>query len=69
MVLKAEIKDTIHIFNDDTFAPAYTYAGVSHEAKLISWFSQAVIFLDINQDGIKDVIAPMWKGYGTGIDT
>jgi len=67
--LKAEIKDTIHTFNDDTFAPAYIYAGVSYEAKLISWFSQAVIFLDINQDGIKDVIAPMWKGYGTGIDT
>ena len=67
--VKTEIKDTIHTFNDDTIAPAYTYVGVSHEAKLISWFSQAVIFLDINQDGIKDVIAPMWKGYGTGIDT
>ena len=67
--VKTEIKGTIHTFNDDTIAPAYTYVGVSHEAKLISWFSQAVIFLDINQDGIKDVIAPMWKGYGTGIDT
>ena len=67
--VKAEIKETIHTFTDDTIAPAYTYAGVSHEAKLISWFSQAIIFLDINQDGIKDVIAPMWKGYGTGIDT
>ena len=67
--VKTEIKGTIHTFNDDTIAPAYTYAGVSHESELVSWFSQAVIFLDINQDGIKDVIAPMWKGYGTGIDT
>ena len=67
--VKTEIKGTIHTFNDDTIAPAYTYVGVFHEAKLVSWFSQAVIFLDINQDGIKDVIAPMWKGYGTGIDT
>jgi len=67
--MKAEIKETIHTFTDETIAPAYTYAGVTTEAELISWFAQSVFFLDINQDGIKDVIAPMSKGYATGIDT
>ena len=66
--LKAENIKIIYSFSDNTLAPEYTYAGVTTPAKLVSWFAQGGQLLDINEDGIKDAIIPMSKGYGSGID-
>ena len=34
----------------------------------MSWFAQGGALLDLNEDGIKDVIIPISKGYASGID-
>ena len=67
-ILKAENIKIIYSFSDNTMAPEYTYAGVTTPAKLVSWFAQGGQLLDINEDGIKDAIIPMSKGYGSGVD-
>jgi len=66
--IKAKLKYTSYKFYDDTIAPEYTYAGVTTEAKLVSWFAQGGALLDLNEDGTKDVIIPISKGYASGID-
>ena len=50
-------------------APGYVYAGVTNPPRLISWFVQAPFTLDIDGDGKLDMVAPMNKGYSSGIDT
>ena len=67
-ILKAENIKIIYSFSDNTMAPEYTYAGVTTPAKLVSWFAQGGQLLDINEDGIKDAIIPMSKGYASGVD-
>ena len=62
-----EIK-ILHTFYDDTMAPAYIYQGDEYPARLINWWVQAPILIDLNNDGIKDVVLPISKGYATGID-
>ena len=62
-----EIK-ILHTFYDDTMAPAYIYQGEEYPARLINWWVQAPILIDLNNDGIKDVVLPISKGYATGID-
>ena len=66
--LKANLMSKVYTFFDDTIAPEYTYAGVTTEAKILSWFPQGGSLIDLNQDGIKDVIIPMSKGYASGVD-
>ena len=66
--IKADLSYTAYKFYDSTIAPEYTYAGVTTEAKLVSWFAQGGSLLDLNEDGIKDVILPLSKGYASGID-
>ena len=68
MSISAKKIKIIYSFNDATIAPAYVYNNVEYESKLISWWSQAPFLLDLNNDKIKDVILPISKGYGTGID-
>ena len=63
-----DLSYTAYKFYDSTIAPEYTYAGVTTEAKLVSWFAQGGSLLDLNEDGIKDVILPLSKGYASGID-
>ena len=67
-LLKAENIKTIYSFLDNTMAPEYTYAGKTTPANLVSWFAQGGQLLDINEDGIKDAIIPMSKGYASGVD-
>ena len=66
--IKAKLTYTSYKFYDDTIAPEYTYAGVTTEAQLVSWFAQGGALLDLNEDGSKDVIIPISKGYASGID-
>jgi len=66
--IKAKLTYTSYKFYDDTIAPEYTYAGVTTEAQLVSWFAQGGALLDLNEDGTKDVIIPISKGYASGID-
>ncbi len=66
--IKAKLAYTSYKFYDDTIAPEYTYAGVTTEAQLVSWFAQGGALLDLNEDGAKDVIIPISKGYASGID-
>ena len=67
-LLKAENIKTIYSFLDNTMAPEYTYAGKTTPANLVSWFAQGGQLLDLNEDGIKDAIIPMSKGYASGVD-
>ncbi|MDA9904377.1 FG-GAP-like repeat-containing protein [Hyphomicrobiales bacterium] len=60
---------TIYSFDDDTTVPTYLYSGQTRGGGLASWFPQSAAKLDLNSDGIEDVIIPMNKGYASGIDT
>ena len=60
---------TIYSFDDDTTVPTYLYSGQTKGGGLADWFPQSAAQLDLNSDGIEDVIIPMNKGYASGIDT
>ncbi len=62
-----EIK-VLHSFYDNTIAPSYIYQWEERPGKLISWWIQAPILIDLNGDGIKDIVLPVSKGYATGAD-
>jgi hypothetical protein len=66
--LKAATQYVAYSFTETQMAPAYTYAGVTYPAALLSWFPQAVFQLDVNCDGTQDVIVPMNKGYASELD-
>ncbi len=67
--IKADLQYTAYSFRETTLVPAYTYAGVTYPAALLSWLPQAGSQLDLNGDGRSDVVLPMNKGYATGLDT
>jgi len=67
--LKADLQYTAHSFRETTVIPAYTYAGVTSPAGLLTWFPQAVVQLDLSGDGRNDVVLPMSKGYASGLGT
>lgn len=67
--IRADLQYTAYSFRETTVVPAYTYAGVTYPAALLSWFPQAVFQLDLSGDGRNDVVLPMNKGYASGLDT
>ena len=65
---KAVLQEEIHSFTDTTMAPGFTYAGVYKEPMIAVWDVHSTFTFDINQNGYKEAIIPMQKGYATGID-
>ncbi len=49
--------------------PPYVYAGEWHDARVVSFFPQKHLAVDLWQDGFLDVMVPLIKGYASGIDT
>lgn len=68
-MLKAAFQYTAYSFTETGMAPGYVYAGSPSPPGLISWFVQAAFTQDLDGDGKFDIVAPMNKGYATGIDT
>ena len=67
--LKATLQGKVYSFYDDTLTPPYTYSGVDYPEALVNYLPQGTYVIDINDDGIDDVVFPMFKAYGTGADT
>jgi hypothetical protein len=67
--LKAAFQYTAYTFTETGTAPGYVYAGVSYPSSLVMWFVQAPFTLDLDGDGKLDIVAPMNKGYASGLDT
>ena len=67
--LKASLQGKVYSFYDDTLTPPYTYSGVDYPEALVNYLPQGTYVIDINDDGIDDVVFPMFKAYGTGADT
>jgi hypothetical protein len=67
--IRADFQYTAYSFVESGMAPGYTYAGVYTPPALISWFAQATFTIDLDGDGKLDLVAPMNKGYASGIDT
>ena len=67
--LKAAFQYTAYSFTETGMAPGYVYADVSYPPSLVSWFVQAPFTLDLDGDGKLDIVAPMNKGYASGLDT
>ncbi len=67
--LKAGFQYTAYTFTESGMAPGYVYAGVSYPPSLVSWFVQGAFTLDLDGDGKLDIVAPMNKGYASGLDT
>lgn len=67
--LKAAFQYTAYSFTETGMAPGYVYAGVSSPPGLISWGVGGTFTLDLDGDGKLDIVAPMSKGYATGLDT
>ena len=67
--LKASVQKKVYSFYDDMLTPAYTYSGVDYPQALVNYAPQGTYVLDINNDGIDDVVFPMFKAYSTGADT
>ncbi len=65
---KAVLQEEIYSFTDTTMAPGFTYAGVYKEPMIAVWDVHSTFTFDINQDGYKEAIIPMQKGYATGVD-
>jgi hypothetical protein len=59
----------LHEFTETEFSKGWWYDGVYNEPQLVMSRSQAVLHVDIDKDGDLDVIAPMSRGYRTGIDS
>ena len=67
--LSADRQSILYSFQEDETSRSGRYQGQFNEPQLVSYFPQAVFFLDISSDGDLDVIVPLNKGYRTGIDT
>ena len=65
---KAVLQKEIYSFTDNTMSPGYEYAGVYNQPMVAEWVPQASFSFDIDQDGNKEAIFPMSKGYASGID-
>lgn len=59
----------IHSFIEREWSQAWTYAGVTYPAQLVSYFPQAVSPFDVGADGDPDLVVPLNRGYRTGVDT
>jgi len=67
--LKATFQYTAYSFRESEMAPGYVYAGVYRPPSLVSWRVQAPYAIDLDGDGKLDIVAPMNRGYATGLDT
>ena len=67
--LKAELIKKLYSFEDDSVTPSRTYANKFYPEAQVNYSPQGTYVLDINNDGIKDVVFPMFKAYATGADT
>ena len=67
--ITASFIKTVYSFDDETTVPTYIYSGQTKGGGLASWFPQSAALLDLNKDGIEDLIIPMNKGYASGTDT
>ena len=67
--ITASFIKTVYSFDDETTVPTYIYSGQTKGGGLASWFPQSAAHLDLNNDGIEDLIIPMNKGYASGTDT
>lgn len=59
----------IRSFTETEWSQAWTYAGVTYPAQLVSYFPQAVGPFDVGADGDADLVVPLNRGYRTGVDT
>ncbi len=60
--------DIVHSFEDDTFTPGYVYNNIEYKSDIVSFDFNDVMLIDLDEDGIKDVVIPVNKGYATGLD-
>ena len=67
--LKAKLIKKLHSFEDDSVTASYTYSNKFYPEAQVNYSPQGTYVLDINNDGIKDVVFPMFKAYATGSDT
>ena len=67
--VKAKLIEVVYSFSETEFAPEYEYAGETIESKMVRNHPQAVFKLDLNDDGIADVVSPNRRAYQTGLDT
>jgi len=58
-----------HSWLETEFSKGWWYAGVYNEPQLVSYGPQAVVPVDIGNDGDLDLVIPMNRGYRTGVDT
>ena len=61
--------ETVHSFTETEVAPEYTYAGQVVESSTVFNIPQAVFKMDLNEDGLEDLIVPISRAYQTGLDT
>ena len=66
--LRATKIDKVHSFEDDTYTPGYVYNNIEYKSDLVYFDFNDVILIDLNEDGTKDVVIPVNKGYATGLD-
>ena len=67
--LRATFVETVHSFTETEVAPEYTYAGQVVESSTVFNIPQAVFRMDLNEDGLEDLIVPISRAYQTGLDT
>ncbi|MDA8852354.1 VCBS repeat-containing protein, partial [Hyphomicrobiales bacterium] len=67
--LKAELIKKVYFFEDDSVTPSRTYSNKFYPEGQVNYSPQGTYVLDINNDGIDDVVFPMFKAYATGADT
>ncbi|MDC0013197.1 FG-GAP-like repeat-containing protein [Octadecabacter sp.] len=58
-----------HSWLETEFSKGWWYAEVYNEPQLVPYFPQAVVPVDIGNDGDLDLVIPMNRGYRTGVDT
>ena len=66
--LRATKIEELYSFEDDTFSPAYVYNNIEYKSQLVTWTLNEAIIADINSNGLDDIVIPVSKGYGSGID-
>ena len=67
--IRASLVGVVHSFTETEIAPEYVYEGEVRESATVANFPQAVFKLDLNEDGLKDLIVPINRAYSTGLDT
>lgn len=68
--ISASVKEVIHQFKDKSIDPdGRLYEGVRNDGGLLNWFIQTSMLIDLNEDGKKDVVLAMSKGYASGENT